>query len=68
MKGLASNFSDQNRSSIFEIVYGKPVPGNRDPLSLLINNGKITEFKDIQTDEVQKIYHTKSLLKDIQIL
>ena len=42
VKGLASNFSDDDRSAIFESVYGKPVPGNRDPLSLMIKNGKIT--------------------------
>lgn len=68
VKGLASNFLEEDRAQIFEIVYGKPVPGNRDPLSLLIKNGKISEFKDVNAEEVQKIYLTKSLMKDIFIL
>lgn len=46
-------------------MFGKPVPGDRDPLSLIIKNGKITEYKDIESNEVQKIYMTKSILKDI---
>jgi len=41
VKGLASNFDFETRGIIFEAVFGKAVPGNRDPLSLKINNGKI---------------------------
>jgi len=28
------------------MVYGKAVPGDREPLSLTVKNGKITEYKD----------------------
>jgi dynein heavy chain 2 len=41
VKGLASNFDPESRAVIFEAVFGKGVPGNRDPLSLRIANGKI---------------------------
>ena len=46
MKGLASNFRKEERGVIFEKVFGKSVPGGRDPLSLRIANGKIGEYKD----------------------
>lgn len=50
------------------MVYGKAVPGDRDPLSLTVKNGKITEYKDKDSEEVQRIYLTKSILKDIEIV
>ena len=68
MKGLASNFPNEQRGLIFEQVFGKSVPGNRDPLSLRINNGKISEYKDDPIEGVQKIYMTKSIKKDIYLV
>jgi hypothetical protein len=41
VKGIASNFPKAQRAIVFETVFGKPVPGGRDPLSLKIQNGKI---------------------------
>ena len=49
-------------------MFGKSVPGGRDPLSLRLNNGKITEYKDDPVDGVQKIYMTKSIKKDIDLV
>ena len=46
MKGLASNFSKEDRGVVFEAVFNKAVPGGRDPLSLKIQNNKIGEYKD----------------------
>lgn len=46
VKGLASNFEGEMRGKVFESIFGKGVPGGRDPLSLRISNGKISEFKD----------------------
>ena len=68
MKGLASNFPNEQRGLIFEQVFGKSVPGNRDPLSLRINNGKISEYKEDPIEGVQKIYMTKSIKKDIYLV
>lgn len=65
VKGLASNYHEEERGKIFEQIYGKPVPGGRDPLGLIIRNGKISEYKDQTSDEVERIYMTKSILKDI---
>ena len=50
VKGLASNYHEEERSKIFELIYGKPVPGGRDPLGLFIKNGKISEYKDRTSD------------------
>lgn len=68
MKGLASNFDSESRGTIFEVVFGKAVPGNRDPLSLRINNGKISEYKDDEFSGIQRIYPTKEIKKDIDIV
>jgi len=46
VKGIASNFPQAQRATVFETVFGKAVPGGRDPLSLRIQNGKIGEYKD----------------------
>lgn len=46
VKGLASNFEKDLRGFVFETVFGKGVPGDRDPLSLKSANGKIGEYKD----------------------
>lgn len=56
------------RGKVFELVFGKAVPGGRDPLSLKISNGKIGEFKDAETKGVQRIYETKSLKKDVHVV
>lgn len=68
VKGLASNYQEEDRGKVFELVYGKAVPGNRDPLGLTIKGGKITEYKDQESEDLQKIYLTKSILKDIDIV
>ena len=49
-------------------MFGKAVPGNRDPLSLRINSGKITEYKDDEFAGIQRIYPTKEIKKDIDIV
>jgi len=37
-------------------------------LSLRISNGKIGEYKDSETTGIQKIYATKEIKKDIEIV
>lgn len=59
VKGLASNFNKESRGAVFEAIFNKGVPGERDPLSLRISNGKITEYKDDEFSGVQRIYPTK---------
>jgi hypothetical protein len=68
VKGLASNFPKAVRSKVFETVFGKPVPGGRDPLSLKISDGKIGEYKDDEVEGVQRIYPTKELKKDTEVV
>ena len=68
VKGLASNFKKEDRGRVFEAVFGKAVPGDRDPLILRINNGKIGAFKDEEVESVQRIYATKDIKKDIDIV
>lgn len=68
MKGLGSNFAHEERGAIFQEVFGKSVPGNRDPLSLYIRNSKMTEYKDDPIEGVQRIYMTKWIKKDIEIV
>ena len=44
------------------------MPGGRDPLSLKIGNGKIGEYRDDDVEGVQRIYPTKELKKDTEII
>jgi hypothetical protein len=41
------------------MVYGKKVPGDRDPLALMEKDGKITEYKDEQQQGISRIYLNK---------
>lgn len=68
MKGLASNMHESDRGKIFELIYKKSVPGNRDPLSLVIKGGKIAEYKDQDISKVERVYMTKAILKDVDIV
>ena len=68
VKGLASNFDKETRGIVFQAVFGKSVPGDRDPLCLKISNGKISEYKDDEFSGVQTIYLTKEIKKDISIV